>query len=266
MTARRLKSLIAAARQRADALRSAGADLERRAAATAAPPRFGVRNADGSVGIIAEVKRRSPSVGAIHETLDPVAHAEAYAAGGAVGISVLTEPAHFGGSLDDLRRVAAAVRLPVLRKDFILEELQLVEARAAGAAAALIIVRILSEVRVRALIHAARDLGLTALVEVHSSVELEIALAADALVVGINSRDLDSFTIDHSAAERLLTTVPSDVVAVAESGMETRHDVERAALAGADHVLVGTAVARLADPKSAVRGLTGVRRHGRSSP
>jgi indole-3-glycerol phosphate synthase len=265
MTTGRLEHLVAAARQRADTLRSAAPDLERRAAAAAVPLPFGDPRADGTVGIITEVKRRSPSAGAIHETLDPVAHAVAYAAGGAVGISVLTEPAHFGGSLDDLRRVAAAVRLPVLRKDFILEELQLVEARAAGAAAALLIVRILPELKVRALIQAARDLGLVALVEVHSPRELETALAADATVVGINSRDLDNFTIDHAAAERLLATVPADVVAVAESGIETRHDVERVAAAGADHVLVGTAVARLAHPESAVRALTGVHRSGRPS-
>ena len=265
MTSGRLEPLLSAARQRVDALRSARGELERRARAVAPPPPFGARCADGSIGVIAEVKRRSPSAGAIHEALDPVAHARAYAAGGAVGVSVLTEPTHFGGSLDDLRRVAAAVPLPVLRKDFLLEELQLVEARAAGAAAALIIVRILEPNRVRSLVRAAQELGLAALVEVHSPGELEIALAAGARLVGINSRDLDSFTIDRDAAERLLAQVPPDIVAVAESAIAERGDVERVARAGADHVLVGTAVARLTDPRAAVQQLAGVRRQGRGS-
>lgn len=265
MTSGRLEPLLSAARQRVDALRPTRDELERRARAAAPPPPFGARCADGSIGVVAEVKRRSPSAGAIHEALDPVAHARAYAAGGAVGISVLTEPAHFGGSLDDLRRVAAAVPLPVLRKDFLLEEVQLVEARAAGAAAALVIVRILEPHRVRSLVRAAAELGLAALVEVHTPGELEIALAAGASLIGVNSRDLDSFTIDRDAAQRLLAQVPPDVIAVAESGIAERGDVERVARAGADHVLVGTAVARLSDPLAAVRQLAGVQRQGRGN-
>lgn len=263
MTLGRLEPLVSAARQRVAALRAARHELERRARAAPEPPAFGTRRRDGAIGVIAEVKRRSPSAGAIHETLDPVRHALAYAEGGAVAISVLTEPAHFGGSLDDLRRVAAAVSLPVLRKDFLLEELQLVEARAAGAAAVLVIVRILEPHRVRSLVRAARDLGLAALVEVHSAGELDVALSAGATLVGVNSRDLDSFTIDRNAADRLLAHVPSEVIAVAESAIADRQDVERAARAGADHVLVGTAVARLSDPREAVQGLAGVLRQGR---
>ncbi|HET9709190.1 MAG TPA: indole-3-glycerol phosphate synthase TrpC, partial [Gemmatimonadales bacterium] len=195
----------------------------------------------------------------------PVAHARAYAAGGAVGISVLTEPAFFGGSLDDLEQVAAAVPLPVLRKDFLLEELQVVEARALGAAAVLVIVRILEPHRVRSLVRAATDLGLAALVEVHSAGELEIAVAAGATLIGVNSRDLNSFTIDRDAADRLVAQVPPDIVVVAESAIAGRGDVERVAAVGADHVLVGTAVARLVDPQAAVRGLAGVTRHARGS-
>jgi len=265
MTPGRLEPLVSAAQQRVAALHPARSELERRA--RAAPPAlpFGARCADGSIGVIAEVKRRSPSAGAIHETLDPVAHARAYAAGGAVGISVLTEPAFFGGSLDDLRRVAAAVPLPVVRKDFLLEELQLIEARAAGAAAVLVIVRILEPHRVRSLVRAARDLGLAALVEVHSIGELETAVAAGATLIGVNSRDLDSFTIDRDAADRLIAQVPPDLVTVAESAIAERGDVERVAAAGADHVLVGTAVARLADPQNAVRGFAGVPRQPRGS-
>ena len=259
----RLEPLVSAAQQRVSALRSDRAELERRARAAPAPPPFGARSSDGTIGVIAEVKRRSPSAGAIHESLDPVAHARAYAAGGAVGISVLTEPSFFGGSLDDLRQVAAAVPLPVVRKDFLLEELQVIEARAAGAAAVLIIVRILEPRRVRALVRAAHDQGLAALVEVHTAGELETAVAAGATLIGVNSRDLDSFTIDRDAADRLLAQVPGDMVAVAESAIAGRSDVERVAAAGADHVLVGTAVARLADPQAAVRGLAGVVRQPR---
>jgi indole-3-glycerol phosphate synthase len=263
MTPGRLDPLVSAAQQRVSALHAARAELERRA--RAAPPArpFVARCADGTIGVIAEVKRRSPSAGSIHEALDPVVHARAYAAGGAVAISVLTEPAFFGGSLDDLRRVAAAVPLPVVRKDFLLEELQLVEARAAGAAAVLVIVRILEPRRVRSLVRAAADLGLAALVEVHTAGELETAVAAGATHIGVNSRDLDSFTIDRDAADRLLAQVPRDLVAVAESAIADRSDVERVAAAGADHVLVGTAVARLADPQDAVRGLAGVARQSR---
>jgi len=265
MTPGRLEPLVSAAQQRVAALQPSRSELERRA--RAAPPTrpFGARCADGTIGVIAEVKRRSPSAGAIHETLDPVAHARAYADGGAVGISVLTEPAFFGGSLDDLRRVAAAVPLPVVRKDFLLEELQLLEARAAGAAAVLVIVRILEPHRVRSLLRAARDLGLAALVEVHSITELETAVAAGATLIGVNSRDLDSFAIDRDAADRLIAQVPPDLVTVAESAIAERGDVERVAAAGADHVLVGTAVARLANPQHAVRGLAGVPRQPRGS-
>jgi indole-3-glycerol phosphate synthase len=193
-----------------------------------------------------------------------VAHAHAYAAGGAVAISVLTEEAHFGGSLEDLRQVAEAVELPVLRKDFILDELQLLEARAAGAAAVLVIARILSPARLRDLAREARRLGLGVMVEVHTTGELNAALAVEGAAVGVNCRDLDSFAVDLTMAERLLPLVPPDVVAVAESGIETRSDVERMGAAGADHVLVGTALTRLAEPGPAVRALGGVPRRQRA--
>jgi indole-3-glycerol phosphate synthase len=217
------------------------------------------------VGVIAEVKRWSPSAGAIRAVLDAVAHARAYAAGDAVAISVLTEEAHFGGSLEDLSRVVEAVELPVLRKDFILDELQLLEARAAGAAAVLVIARILTPARLRDLTREARRLGLGVLLEVHTTAELNAALEVEGATVGVNSRDLDSFAVDLATAERLLPLVPPEVVAVAESGIETRSDVERMAAAGADHVLVGTALARLAEPGPAVRALGGVPRCQRAA-
>jgi len=212
---------------------------------------------------MAEVKRRSPSAGAIREDLDPVAHARAYARGGAVSISVLTDELHFGGSLDDLAQVASAVPVPVLRKDFILDELQLYEARAAGASAVLLIVRALTSDGLRVLARAARDQGLGVLVEVHSASELELALGVDPTAVGVNSRDLATFTVDLERAEELVALVPGGVPVIAESGIATRADVERMAAAGADLVLVGTSVAGNADPERAVRELTGVRRQGR---
>lgn len=258
-----LEQILTDARTRVGRLQRERGELERRAA-NASPPRFfGGFAPDGSVGVIAEVKRRSPSTGAIQAALDPVAHARAYAAGGAVAVSVLTEPGHFGGSMDDLRRVVAAVPLPVLCKDFIVDELQLVEARAAGASAALLIARILGSARLRELIVAAGRLELGVLVEVHTVHELDAAIAAGAAVVGVNNRDLDTLSVDLSSGERVLRAVPRNLVAVGESGIETRADVERLAAAGADLILVGTSLARLSDPQAAVRALCGVPRRAR---
>src|SRR6059058_5505247 len=236
----RLDAILTATRERIADLRARARELERRAAQSPEPRRFAPALVGPAIGVIAEVKRRSPSAGPIREDLDPVAHARAYEHGGATAISVLTDERHFGGTLDDLSHVARCVRVPVLRKDFILDELQLCEARAAGASAVLLIVRALAPERLRALAGAARGLALGVLVEVHSEAELDLALA-----------------------ERLLARVPAGVPAVAESGIETRADVERLAAAGADLVLVGTSVARTGDPEGAVRALTGVPRKGR---
>jgi indole-3-glycerol phosphate synthase len=263
MTTGRLDSLVAAARDRVVQLRSTVRRLEQEALAAPTPKSFGVTPPDGSTGVIAEVKRRSPSAGAIQEGLDVVGHARAYEVGGATAVSVLTEESGFGGSMEDLRRVTQAVGLPVLRKDFILDELQLIEARAAGAAAVLLIARILTPERLAALDRTAHELGLATLVEVHTIHELDAALAMGGSLVGVNSRDLDDFTVDLATAERLLPRVPSQVIAVAESGIETREDVVRLAAAGADAVLVGSALARLGDPRAAVRSLTGVPRRSR---
>ncbi len=249
-----LDSILAVTRRRVAELRPHASELERRAAAAPAPRRFADALGGSLVGVIAEVKRRSPSAGAIASELDPVAHAAAYARGGAVAISVLTDEAHFGGSLDDLAQVARGVPVPVLRKDFILDELQLLEARAAGASGVLLIVRALG---------AARDLELGVLAEAHTEAELDAALAGAPTAVGVNSRDLATFTIDLALAERLVARVPADVVVVAESGIEARGDVERFAAAGADLVLVGTSVARTGDPERSVRALCGVPRQER---
>jgi len=258
-----LDQILATTRRRLAGLRGRRQELERQAQAAPAPPPFGPALDGAVLGVIAEVKRRSPSVGAIREDLDPVAHAQAYEAGGAVAISVLTDGPYFGGSVADLEAVARAVRRPVLRKDFILDELQLLEARAAGASAVLLIARALPSRRLRELAAAAHSMGLGTLVEVHTEAELEAAVAVAPTAMGVNSRDLATFTVDPVAALRLVAHVPAGIPAVAESGISRRDDVVRAAAAGADAVLVGTAVARAADPAGAVRSLVGVARRGR---
>ena len=253
-----LDAILAVARTRVEALKRRAADLERRAGA--APPVRRLPEPTDEVGLIAEVKRRSPSQGDIRTDLDPVQHARAYVRGGAVAVSVLTDAAHFGGSLEDLERVAAAVPVPVLRKDFILDELQIMEARAAGASAILLIVRALARDRLQALARAAAAWQLPTLIEVHSAAELESALAAGPGAIGVNARDLATFAIDLRRAEAVIRDVPSNVPVVAESGIANRADVERVAAAGADFVLVGTSVARQKDPEHAVRALVGVKR------
>jgi len=258
-----LDAILMATRNRVAALRPRARDLERRAAASPPPRQFGRALVGSAVGVIAEVKRRSPSAGAIREDLDPVRHAQAYERGGAAAISVLTDEVHFGGSLEDLARVAQAVTVPVLCKDFILDELQLLEARAAGGSGVLLIVRALAPERLRALARAARDQDLGVLVEAHTERELEQALGAEPTALGVNSRDLATFTVDLARAERLLARVPPGVPAVAESGIETRADVARLARAGADLLLVGTSVSRTDDPAAAVGALVGVPRKGR---
>jgi len=255
-----LDEILKVTRTRVAALQACATDLARRAAAAPPPRPFLGVPLGPTVGIVAEIKRRSPSQGAIRPDLDPVAHARAYARGGAVAVSVLTDEAHFGGSLDDLSQVAAAVPLPVLRKDFILDETQILEARAAGASAVLLIVRVLAPDRLSALAAAARSQGLATLVEVHTVAELDGALAVRPTAVGVNARDLRSFTVDLRGAEGVVACVPRDVPVVAESGIEGRADVERLAAVGADFVLVGTSLARHRDPETAVRALTGVGR------
>jgi len=244
-------------------LRAREPQLERAAAAAPIPPRFTPAFGGRRVALVAEVKRRSPSAGVIRDDLDPAERAERYAGHGAAAVSVLTDGPFFGGSIGDLEAVARRVAIPVLRKDFILEEAQILEARVAGASAVLLIVRALPVARLRALLGFTRTSGLDALVEIHTGAELDVALEAGARVLGVNSRDLDTFRIDVDAAWRLLGRVPRDCVAIAESGMSTTADVERAAAAGADGVLVGTALSAAADPATQVRSLAGVLRHGR---
>ena len=215
------------------------------------------------VALIAEVKRRSPSKGAIAPTLDAPTQAQAYVAGGAAAISVLTEPAHFGGSTADLRAVRAAVAAPALKKDFHVRPIQLVEARGLGASAALLIARALSPDRLREMTDTARRLELEVLIEVRDEAELERALECGASMIGVNNRDLETLVIDPATAERIVPRIPSGVVAVAESGVSSRLDVERYAGCGADAVLVGSSISAAADPTEATRALAGVPRRAR---
>jgi indole-3-glycerol phosphate synthase len=215
------------------------------------------------VRVIAEVKRASPSKGAINPDLDAATQAESYVAGGAAAISVLTEPTRFGGSLDDLAEVAARVRVPVIRKDFLVAPVQLWEARAAGASAALLIVRALDPDLLLRLVDSAREAGLALLFEVRDVHELERALKAGADVIGVNNRNLETLVIDPRTATQLIPSVPADIIAVAESGIRSIDDMLPAARAGADAILVGSAVSAASDPTTAVRTLSAVPRHAR---
>jgi indole-3-glycerol phosphate synthase len=210
--------------------------------------------------VIAEVKRASPSKGAINAGIDAAVQAALYVAGGAAAISVLTEPTRFGGTLDDLDAVAARVTVPIIRKDFLVHPVQLWEARARGATAVLLIVRALSPSELPRLMEAARDCGVATLVEIRDEAELERALAVGATVIGVNNRNLESLRIDPSIAPTLIPKIPASCVAVAESGMQTPDDVVASAQAGADAILVGSAISASADPASAVRALAGIPR------
>ena len=258
----RLPGILAASRARAAGLRPQRTALRRAAAEAPEPPRWDAAFGGLEVAVIGEVKRRSPSAGAIAEHLSPTAHARAYVIGGAVAISVLTDELHFGGSLGDLDEVRRAVTVPLLRKDFILEESQLYEARIHGASAVLLIVRALDAAALRELADGARELGLARLVEVHGPDELDRALEVAPDAVGVNARDLDTFAVHLDGIQPVLRAVPAEMIAVAESGLASRADVERVAAWGADAVLVGTAIAASADPATAVRRLTGVPRVG----
>ncbi len=204
------------------------------------------------LAVIAEVKRSSPSKGALAAIPDPAALASAYAAGGAAAISVLTEARRFGGSLADLEAVRGAVDVPVLRKDFIVTDYQLWEARAAGADLALLIVASLPDPELARLHRLCGELGLTALVEVHTADETRRAVDLGAELIGVNNRDLQTLEVDIAQFERLVDLIPAGTVKVAESGLLGPADVARVAAAGADVVLVGEALVRHGDPRAAV--------------
>ena len=258
-----LGELVAAAHVRADALARSGTAGEVLRAGFPVPGAFTSALRRPNVGIIAEIKRRSPSKGTINEGIEAASRAAEYARGGAAAISVLTEPERFGGSLDDLTAVRRAVGVPVLRKDFIVHELQVAEARSCGASAILLIARALDPALARELADAATACGLDVLFEVRDETELARGLAIGGAVIGINTRNLESLQVDAAVAARLVPLVPAGRVAVYESGVAVREDVERAARLGADAVLVGSSLSRAADGAIAVAALSDVPRTAR---
>ncbi|SCL37319.1 indole-3-glycerol phosphate synthase [Micromonospora rhizosphaerae] len=238
--------------------------LERiRELAAAAPPPLDAYAAlrRPGVAVIAEVKRASPSRGQLAEIADPADLAGEYAAGGARAISVLTEGRWFGGSLDDLAAVRAAVQVPVLRKDFVVSSYQVHEARVHGADLVLLIVAALEQNVLVGLLERIESLGMTALVEVHTEEEADRALEAGAQVIGVNARDLRTLEVDRSVFERIAPGLPSSVVKIAESGVRGPHDLIRYASAGADAVLVGEGLVTQKSPREAVAELVNAGNH-----
>ncbi|MFZ9731185.1 MAG: indole-3-glycerol phosphate synthase TrpC [Ilumatobacteraceae bacterium] len=237
--------------------RDATALIERAAdERTTAPRRFAnALTAGPSLAVIAEIKRRSPSKGEIDESLDPILLAKEYEQGGAACLSVLTDTPHFGGSANDLKAARSATRLPVLRKDFTVSELDVIDAALMGADAVLLIVAALSDAELRSFSSLAMQLSLDALVEVHDEVELDRALSVDVKLIGVNQRNLHTFEVDQDRAERMMTRIPTGVVAVAESGIRSSEDARRLAAAGYRAVLVGEHLVRSSDRGKALREL-----------
>ena len=258
-----LAAIVAGARRISDVRRQEVPEAALERAATARKPagaRFVSALRDSaSPRVIAECKRRSPSRGILRDDYDAAAHATAYAAAGAAAISVLTEPTFFDGSLDDLRRVRAAVPLPILRKDFIVTRYQILEAAAAGADAVLLIAGALAQSALTALLGHALDLGLAALVEVHDRTELARAIDAQAAVIGVNSRNLRTLSVDPHVHDELAPFIPRERVAVAESGLRDTADLARLEAAGYGAFLVGERLIGQPDPGAALRLLRGAR-------
>lgn len=251
----RLGEILDRKRGELSARRSALASLASRPRPSRAPVDLLEALRQPGPAIIAEIKRRSPSAGALRPGLDPATLAQTLQAAGARALSILTDGAGFGGSLDDLEAVRAATTLPLLRKDFLLDPLELVEARHAGADAALLIAEALPGGALAEAIAAAAELSLTALVEAHSIEEAERCLAAGARLLGINNRDLRTLATDLGACERILPLLRGRALLVAESGLRSAADVRRMRAAGADAVLVGESLLRAEDPARALREL-----------
>ena len=220
-----------------------------------------LRNRDGAVKIISEVKRSSPSKGALASIPDPAALASTYEAGGASVVSVLTEQRRFNGSLADLDAVRAVVDIPILRKDFIVTPYQIHEARAHGADLVLLIVAALEQNALISLLERTRSLGMEALVETHSRLEALRAMEAGASIIGVNARNLKTLEVDRSTVEQVIDVIPQDVVAVAESGVANAHDVFEYAKWGADAVLVGEALVTSGDPRASIQDMVSAGQH-----
>ena len=242
----RLKEILAAKRQEIERLKLRAAELDRQARARNdfRDFRAALQQGDEKLAVIAEVKKASPSAGVIAKSFNPIEIAEDYELNKANAISVLTDTKFFQGRLEDLVSVRAAVSLPVLRKDFILDEIQITESIASGADAILLIVAALDRTELVDLLQAAKEHRVDALVEVHTRDELQRALEADAKIVGINNRNLTTFEVDLAVTEELCREVPDEVVLVSESGIKTPRDVARVKACGVDAILVGEALMR----------------------
>jgi indole-3-glycerol phosphate synthase len=248
------------AQARAATLRSFAAELERRAADAPKPPSLARALARNDVAVIAEVKRSSPSKGVINADIRVDEQLQAYERGGAAAVSILTEPTRFSGSNQDLETARAIATIPLLKKDFHVDPLQIIEARALGASAALVIARAVGPDQMRVLLETARGVGLETLVEVRDEGELNLALRLGAEIVGVNNRNLETLEIDPGTSFRLIPLIPRAVIAVAESGVKSMEDVRALGQAGADAVLVGSSVSGSPKPEDSVRSLTGVPR------
>lgn len=258
-----LGRILGETRERVAALQARKSALESAIRSAPPPPSLAAALRGKDVAIIAEVKRRSPSRGAINVAIDAAEQGRAYRDGGARAVSVLTEEANFGGTVQDLDAVRAAIALPLLKKDFHVDPLQVLEARALGAAALLLIARALSPAALEELARLALEVGVEPLIEVRDEPELAAALATAAPVIGVNARNLETLAVDRRVCEALIPLVPRDRIAVFESSVRERSDVEEAAVLGADAVLVGSAVSQSSSPADAVRRLTGVARRPR---
>jgi len=252
VTADLLATIVAATRRIVEVREAAEprADLERRAGYRSMTPNafHAALSRPDRINVVAECKRRSPSRGVLREDYDPVAIATAYADAGAVAISVLTEPTFFDGSVEHLQAVRGAVAVPILRKDFIVSEYQLLEARAAGADAVLLIVAALRPIELKVLHDRALQLALDVLVEVHDATELAIAIDVGAKIVGVNNRNLRTLEVDVHASDALIAHLPTDVVAVSESGLKSPSDVIRLRDRGYRAFLIGERFMSHADP------------------
>ena len=256
----KLREILARKRIEVEALQPHREGLRKMALARNEFRGFRTALQQASLGLIAEVKRASPSAGVIQPDFDPLAHARAYEVGGAHALSVLTDQQFFQGHISHLRDVRQAVRLPVLRKDFIIAPEQIWEASVAGADAVLLIVAALELADLEALYEEARTLGMDALVEVHDLAEMDIALELGADLIGVNNRNLHTFVVSIEATEQLAEEAPDDVVLVSESGIKTRADVERVVTVGADAILVGETLMRSQDIRGTIATLLGEER------
>ena len=250
-----LDRIVAAHREAAAADTRDAGKLRELAEAAPAPRKFRKSMGRWGLDVIAEVKRRSPSKGDLKPDLDPAALAQAYAAGGAVALSVLTDQEFFGGSPEDLAAARDAVNLPVMRKDFTVDERDIYDARIMGADAVLLIVAALSEDELKSFRALAHDLGMAALVECHDGDEIKRSLPAHPDMIGVNQRDLRTFEVDKTRAVKLSRTIPSGMLKVAESGIETPEDLVKLRDAGYDGALIGERLVTDPDPAEALRRL-----------